>query len=199
MRPEKDVRLLWSKLTLRRLLNSSGGQRSTVLRKEKTKTFNQCHFTLWICCHRKPITESSRTPGWGSWRQRSRCGPASPQPCRGLISPQTCLLHFHTHSPPGNDRTKKPNSDQGRSVSRVWNGLLARVRTHHCDAIQGFQGGQVEDDISTIAVQLLCQRVPIQAQDDEVSQPLFTERKKSCACDQLAEWTLIYIIFEKKN
>lgn len=39
MRPEKDVRLLWSKLTLRKLLNSSGGHRSTVLRWENKITF----------------------------------------------------------------------------------------------------------------------------------------------------------------
>lgn len=51
--------------------------------------------------------------------------------------------------------------------------------THHCYAIQGFQGGQVEHDISTIAVQLLRQRVPVKAQNDEVCQSLFKKIKKN--------------------
>lgn len=35
MRPEKEVRLLWSKLTLRRLQNKSAGDRSTILWERK--------------------------------------------------------------------------------------------------------------------------------------------------------------------
>lgn len=62
--------------------------------------------------------------------------------------------------------------------SVAFEGSGIRQGTHHCDAIQRFQGGQVEHDIGTIAVQLLRQRVPVQAQNDEVCQPLFKKKTK---------------------
>lgn len=62
--------------------------------------------------------------------------------------------------------------------------------THHCDAIQGFQGGQVEDNVGAIAVQLLCQRVPIQAQNDEVNQSLFTKKRKKKKPKNASIWFL---------